>query len=114
MNIAVVRGRVLRPPTERQLSSGTRLVSIDVGVTYDDRPGETLEVVWADPPATAVLPRQGNDVVAVGRIRRRFFRTTAGATISRTEVVAETLLTARQTAKINRCLEQVAASLAAG
>ena len=113
MNIAVVRGVVLRPPTERDLSDGTRLVSIDVSVNYADRPTESLEVVWMNPPASVDLPRQGNEVVAVGRVRRRFFRTTSGTTVGRTEVVADTVLTARQKAKINRRLATLMADLEA-
>ena len=113
MNIAVVRGTVLREPTERTLTGGQRLVSIDLNVSYDDRPNENLEVVWMDPPKNLVIPRQGNEVVAVGRTRRRFFKTAVG-TVSRQEIVAETVLTARQTSRINRALAQVAAVVAAG
>lgn len=113
MNIAVVRGTVLREPSERTLATGQRLVSIDLNVSYDDRPNESLEVVWIDPPKNLVVPRQGNEVLAVGRVRRRFFKTAAG-TVSRQEIVAETVLTARQTSRINRCLEVVAAAVVAG
>ncbi len=112
MNIAVVRGMVLRDPTERTLATGQRVVSIDLNVSYDDRPNENLEVVWVDPPKNRVVPRQGNEIVAVGRVRRRFLKT-AGGTVSRQEVVAETVLTARQTSRINRALAEVAATVTA-
>jgi hypothetical protein len=105
MNVAAIRGRVLRPPTDRELGSGLRLVSIDVGVAYEEGPEESVEVVWADPPAAGLLPRQGTEIVAIGRVRRRFFRTQAGATVSRTELVADTVLTARQASRIKRRLE---------
>jgi hypothetical protein len=104
MNIAAVRGRLLREPTERELASGTRLVEYQVAVDYEDRATESVEVVWPDPPSSIVLPRQGTEVVAIGRIRRRFFRTANGATLSRTELVADAVLTARQTRQINRRL----------
>ena len=113
MNIAVVRGTVLREPSERRLATGQRVVSIDVNVSYDDRPNENLEVVWVDPPRNLLIPRQGNEVVAVGRVRRRFFKT-ANGTASRTEVVAETVLSARQKSRINHALSEVAATVAAG
>lgn len=113
MNIAVVRGTVLREPSERTLATGQRVVSIDVNVSYEDRPNENLEVVWVDPPKNLLVPRQGNEVVAVGRVRRRFFKTASG-TASRTEVVAETVLTARQKSRINHALAEVAATVAAG
>jgi single-strand DNA-binding protein len=113
MNIAIVRGTVLREPSERTLASGQRAVSLDVNVSYDDRPNENLEVVWVDPPKNLLVPRQGHEIVAVGRVRRRFYQA-GGALVSRTEVVAETVLTSRQTSRINRALAEAAATVAAG
>jgi hypothetical protein len=113
MNIAVVRGVVLRDPAERTLANGQKVVSLDVNVTYDDRPNENLEVVWVDPPRNLVVPRQGNEVFAIGRVRRRFFQS-GGGVVSRTEVVADTVLTARQTTRINRALQAAAAALTSG
>lgn len=112
MNIAVVRGRVIRPPEERETTVG-RIVSIDVAIESDERPVENVEVVWADPPAARALPRQGAEVVAIGRVRRRFFRNQAGATVSRTEVVADAVFTARQRSLIERRLALVAADMTA-
>jgi single-strand DNA-binding protein len=110
MNIAVVRGVVLRDPTERTLATGQKAVSLDVSVSYEDRPNENLEVVWLDPPRNLVVPRQGNEVVAIGRVRRRFYKTGAGV-VSRTEVVADTVLTSRQTSRITKALAEAAKSL---
>lgn len=106
MNIAVVRGVVLREPVEREISTG-RLVSIDVSVSYEDGPAESVEVVWPDAPNLSKLPRQGMEVFVAGRIRRRFFRTAGGTTAFKTELVADTVLTSRQTRQINRRLEMV-------
>ncbi|MEY2467451.1 MAG: single-strand DNA-binding protein, partial [Actinomycetota bacterium] len=108
-----VRGTVLRDPSERILSTGQRLVSLDVSVDYDDRPSENLEVVWLDPPKNTLVPRKGFDVFVVGRVRRRFFNT-GGGVVSRQEVVAETVLTARQKSRINHALAEVAATVSAG
>jgi hypothetical protein len=113
MNIAIVRGTVLREPTERTLATGQRVVSIDVNVSYDERPNENLEVVWVDPPKNLLVPRQNNEIVAIGRVRRRFFKTANGIA-SRQEVVAETVLTSRQTSRINRALAEVVATVSAG
>ena len=112
MNIAVVRGTVLREPQDRTLANGQKVVSLDVNVSYDDRPNENLEVVWVDPPRNFVVPRQGNEIVAIGRVRRRFFKSGAGV-VSRTEVVADTVFTNRQTARINRALQLVAEAVVA-
>jgi hypothetical protein len=110
MNIAVVRGTVLRDPQERTIANGQRVVSLDLNVAYDDKPNENLEVVWVDPPKNLVVPRQGNEVFAVGRVRRRFFNT-GGGVVSRTEVVADVVLTAKQKSRISHALSEVAAAL---
>lgn len=112
MNIAVVRGRVLREPTERELSTG-RQVSIDIGVSNAEGPTESVEVVWANAPDASALPRQGMEVFVAGRMRRRFFRMTNGATASRMELVADTVLTARQAKAIKRRLAAVVADVEA-
>jgi hypothetical protein len=112
MNIAVVRGVVLREPQELTLANGQRVVSLEVNVSYEDRPNEHVEVVWVDPPRNLVVPRQGNEVFAVGRVRRRFFQTGAKL-VSRTEVVANEVFTARQKGRISHALNELAATLVA-
>lgn len=106
MNIAVVRGQVLRKPVERELATGTQL-SFEVNVSYDEGPNESVEVVWMNPPDRSRWPRQGVEVFVAGRVRRRFFRLTSGQTAARTELVADTVLTARQTRMIERRLAAV-------
>lgn len=105
MNIVVLQGRLSRPSDERVLGSGTRLVAYDV--TVDGPEGgrdETVPVVWLDPPASAALDRD-TEVVVVGRVRRRFFRA-GGATASRTEVVADTVVPARQARRAASALDR--------
>lgn len=109
MNIAVVRGVVLREPVERELKTG-RLVSFDVSVSYEEGPTETVEVVWPEAPNVSKLPRQGMEVFVAGRVRRRFFQVN-GNLAGRTELVADTVLTARQTRQIARRLEAVVADV---
>jgi hypothetical protein len=111
MNIAVVRGVVLREPVELDLSTG-RLVSLAVSVSYEDGPAETVEVVWPDAPNLSKLPRLGMEVFVAGRIRRRFFQVN-GKVAGKTELVADTVLTSRQTRQINRRLELVLADVEA-
>jgi single-strand DNA-binding protein len=113
MNISVVRGIVLREPREQTLANGQKVVSLEVNVQYEDKPNENLEVVWVDPPRNLTVPRQGNEIVAIGRVRRRFFKAAAGV-VSRTEVVADTVLTTRQTARITRALQLVAEAVVSG
>ena len=69
---------------------------------------------WADPPSAdeeALL--EETEVVVVGRVRRRFFRS-GGATQSRTEVVAERVARPRQAKRVRRPSTQAVEAIAAG
>lgn len=93
-NVVVLIGRLARPAETRELPSGDRLVAYEITV---DRPGEraeTVPVVWVGAPASAGDHDVDEQMVVVGRVRRRFYRA-GGATQSRTEVVAEAVVNAR-------------------
>lgn len=111
MNVVIVRGALSRPPETRDLPSGDRLVAYDVTVRSEGRPTESVPVVWFAAPARAAKLAAGTEVVVTGRIRRRFFRT-GGATASRTEVVADAVVPARQAKRAATMVAAVAASLA--
>ncbi len=108
MNVAILRGRLSRPPEERLLPSGDVVVSYDVTVPRPRERAETAPVAWVNPPASAADLDVDVEVVVVGRVRRRFFRA-GGATRSRTEVVAERVVPTRRRA---RAAQAVAAALA--
>lgn len=95
-NVVILRGRLSRPPEQRVLPSGATLVSFEVTVpgTGGSR-ADTAPVVWPDAPAAAVELDVDEEVVVAGRIRRRFFRA-GGALQSRTEVVADAVVSARR------------------
>ena len=86
MNIVVIEGRLSSEPRERELPSGSTLHAYEVS-TRSDGVTRSVPVVWVDasrPPKVT----DGDEVVVVGAVRRRFFR--AGGTVaSRTEVEAE-------------------------
>lgn len=113
MNIAVVVGRLSRPPEHRTLPSGEELAAFDVTVDDPDRRGESVPVVWLSPPAAAAALEVGEVVVVVGRVRRRFFRA-AGVTQSRTEVVAEAVAPARRATAAHRLVSAAAHVVADG
>lgn len=106
MNVAVVRGQVVRGPVARETSIGT-ILAFDVAVSYEEGPTESVEVVWINPPDESRWPRQGVEVFVAGRVRRRFFKTGSGQVAGKTELVADTVLTARQGRMIERRLEKV-------
>ena len=103
-NLVVLRGLIRRDPEFRVLASGDELMSPDLTVRSDEAPAESVPVVWPNPAAAAVKLVEGDDVVVVGRIRRRFFRA-GGSTATRTEVHAEKILSARSGVRIRSVLE---------
>jgi single-strand DNA-binding protein len=110
VNVVVLRGTLSRPPTVRALPSGDRLATYDVSSERADGGIDSAPVVWFDPPETAEGYQAGEEVVVVGRVRRRFYRS-AGVTHSRTEVVAEQVLRSRQARRVERLLARTADEL---
>lgn len=95
LNLVVASGRLSRPARETLLASGDRLVSLELTVPRDDGPAEGLPVVWPGAPVSAASLDVGEEVLVSGRVRRRFFRS-GGATQSRTEVVAASVVRLRR------------------
>ena len=99
MNVCILQGRLTRPPEHRVAGSGRSLVTYEVAVEHPAGGTETVPVVWDDAPARALDLDVDAEVVAAGRVRRRWFRS-GGATQSRTEVVAVEVLPARSTKRV--------------
>jgi single-strand DNA-binding protein len=93
MNLVVVEGLLAKPAQDRELPSGSRLLTLEVTVRPAEGPAESLPVAWFEAPAWASSLDQGTGVVVVGRVRRRFFKA-GGITQSRTEVVADRVVRA--------------------
>lgn len=110
MNITVLQGSLSREPQERTMPAGGEVVEYEVRVQVDERRTETVPVVWHDAPPSAASLSAGAEVTVVGRVRRRFFRS-GGTTQSRTEVVAEVVVSTRSkrrvTAAVDRAVEQL-------
>lgn len=111
MNVVMLRGRLSRPAEVRILQSGTRLVAIDVTVARPGEKAESVPVAWLDAPDWAAKLEAGDEIVALGRVRRRFFRA-GGSTASRTEVVASGMAPARHGKRVAALVEQALAALA--
>jgi single-strand DNA-binding protein len=111
MNVAIVRGVVSRDPDIRTLADGTALASFDLVVEGDGNPRAAVPVVVALGPRNRRSPGAGDELVVVGPVRRRFFRT-GGSTQSRTEVVARDVVSARDRRRVRRVLEGVSGRLA--
>ena len=113
MNIVVLRGTLSSEPRERTLPSGTNVLNWEVTTRGDGRPTRTVPVQWDDPPAPALDFDQGDEVLLLGEVRRRFFRA-GGATASRTEVVAERAVRPTRKAAVTKLLAGVEQSLDPG
>lgn len=109
-NIAVLRGVVRGEPVTRVLPSGDVVVQFDVSTTVRSRgtvSNTSVPVAWADPSsASMACLADGNELVVVGTVQRRFFRV-GGATQSRTEVVAESVISARRRKQVDAALDAV-------
>ena len=99
MNVCILQGRLTRPPEQRVVGSGRSLVTYELAVDRPEGGTETVPVVWDGAPARALDLDVDAEVVAAGRVRRRWFRS-GGATQSRTEVVAVEVLSARSTKRV--------------
>jgi single-strand DNA-binding protein len=102
-NITVLVGTIGRDPELRTLPSGDRVLALELTVRADTGGAESVPVAWYDPPQPAVLWIAGEEILVVGRTRRRFFRS-GGVTQSRTEVVASSVVPTRRTAAARRAV----------
>lgn len=112
-NLAVLNGTLSRAPEARQLPSGDALVALEVTVRAPGRTSESVPVAWFDAPAASLEWATGDEVVVVGRVRRRFFRA-GGATQSRTEVVADVVIPSRRAAAARKAVQSALQSLELG
>jgi single-strand DNA-binding protein len=109
MNIVVLQGTLSRPPEVRSTASGD-VISYEVTTRPHEGPAVTAPVAWFEPPKAAYGLQQGDAVTVVGQVRRRFFRS-GGATQSRTEVVADLVVSSRRKAQTATAFERVFAAL---
>lgn len=105
MNVVILRGSLSSAPVLRTLPSGDTLVTFEVTTRPPEGPAETVPVAWPDAPRRSALLPPGAEVVVTGRVRRRFFK--AGAvTASRTEVLADSVLSVRQAVRIQTAVKR--------
>lgn len=110
MNVAILRGRLCRPPERRLLPSGDDVVVYEVNVPRAGERAETVPVAWFAAPSSAVDLEIDDEVVVVGRVRRRFFRA-GGTTQSRTEVVADRVVPGRHRVRARQAVSGILAVL---
>lgn len=110
ISCTILAGVLASPPAVRELPSGDVLTTLEVTVRAPGRPAEGVPVAWFGAPGSVADWASGTSVVVVGRVRRRFFRA-AGATASRTEVVAERVVPARRRTTARRAVQRALAEV---
>ena len=88
VNLVVLRGVASGPPEVRTLTSGLRIATLSIRVHALDPGATSVPVAVRDPAAWVEDLDEGDPLVVVGALRRRFFRTASGATGARVEVEA--------------------------
>jgi single-strand DNA-binding protein len=109
LNLAVVRGLVSSAPEVRVLPSETVLVQLQVTTRLET---ETLSIpvsCW-NPAAWVETLGPGEEIVVVGRVRRRFFRA-RGATASRVELEADVISRASDRRRVQAAMRRATAGL---
>jgi len=113
-NLAALSGTVSTDPQLRELPAGGVVAQFDVVTRIDVQSREvnqSVPVAWYDPPASALGSVSADtEIVVIGTVRRRFFRV-GGATQSRTEVVADTVLPTRRRKQVAAALHAAADGL---
>ncbi len=101
-NFVVLRGRLSSDPVVRDLPSGASVTQIELTTKCEGAAVSVPVVVESG----AITVGEGDDVVVVGHVRRRFFRA-GGVTQSRTEVVAAELHPVRRRRAVERAIARV-------
>jgi len=104
-------GNLAKPAQVRAWPSGLWRAAFDLQVRAADRSLGTVPVALFDEPEQVSQWATGQELLAIGRVRRRFFRI-GGATQSRTEMVAEQVLPLEQNASVYTALVQVGCTIA--
>jgi hypothetical protein len=116
MNVAIVMGRLSSAPRVTEFESGDVLVRYEVTVLAGDGPADSVPVAWVGPAGKAppVDLERGEAIVALGRVRRRWFKAGGGPSRSSTEIVADRLVRATDKRKaatlVARALDAVQAA----
>jgi len=107
INLAVLRGALSKAPEPRLLAGGETVWELDLTIRHPDQPAATVPVSWASPPKGVNLAgwSAGDEILVVGAVRRRFYRA-GGSTVSRTDVLADAVVPARQRKRAGAVLAQ--------
>lgn len=106
LNVCVVIGEIISEPVTTELADGQEVTNCDI-VSYTEEGRCVVPLVLVN---VTSVPSVGDNVCAIGFVRKRFFR--AGSSVqSRTEVVVRKSVRVRQKAHMRRLLDASAQDL---
>lgn len=103
MNIVLVGGTLLDRPKRRQLADGRSILVGTVITAHPDGSRESVPFTWFEAPDRADRLEADDQILAVGRIDRRFFRS-GGRTESLTDLVVTDLHPARHRRRVEKAM----------
>lgn len=101
VNVVILVGEVTSPPVQRTLQTGEVVSSFDIA-THLKEGRISVPIACAGECETTHV---GDNVCVVGIVRRRFFRSGAGVT-SRTEVLADQVISIRRRANVRKAVSR--------
>lgn len=111
LNLVVVRGACSGPPELRELPSGRRLAAVSVRTPGPDGRTTSVPVTVWEPAVWVEDLTEGADLIVVGAVRRRFFRTGAGGAAARVDVEAVYIGRANRRRDVDAALRRATAGL---
>jgi len=110
INVGVVRGPCSGAPEVRVLESGSRLATLAIRCPAGDGRATSVPVTVWDPPAWVEQVGPGDELVVVGRMRRRFYQHPGGVG-SRVDLEADLVGRARDRRRVEAALRRALAAL---
>jgi hypothetical protein len=104
--MVILIGEVTSPPVQRTLQTGEIVSSFDLA-THVAEGRISVPIACAGESDTTHV---GDNVCVVGIVRRRFFRSGAGVT-SRTEVLADQVISMRRKANVRKAVSRLLENL---
>jgi single-stranded DNA-binding protein len=111
VNLVVVRGEVTAVPELRELESGRRLAALAIRARGSDGRATSVPVTVWEPAAWVEDLAPGTEIVVVGGVRRRFFRTATGTSATRVDVEAAFVGRAGQRRQLEAARRRIEAAL---
>jgi hypothetical protein len=113
MNLGLVWGVCSDAPEVRELTSGRRVATLAIRVKTGAEPATSVPVAVWDPPGWLETVGAGDELVVVGRVRRRFYRGPGGGATAKVELEAEALARARDRRRVRALRTRVDRALEA-